>query len=126
MKALSVRQPWASAIMSGVKRVENRSRSTTHRGTLAIHAAKRDDAPGLPDDLPRGAVIGTVEVVACVRHEDSPAELRDDPYATGPWLWVLADPRPFPEPVSYRGMLGLFDVPDDLERFSDDVSRALG
>jgi hypothetical protein len=126
MKCLSVRQPWASAIISGVKRVENRSRRTSHRGRLAIHAAQRDDAPDLPADLPRGAVIGTVDVIDCVHIDDAPPELRDDPHATGPWLWVLDDPRPFAEPVSLRGMLGLFDVPDDLEQFADDVSRVLG
>jgi hypothetical protein len=41
MKALSLWQPWASAIAVGAKRVETRSWATAYRGPLAIHAAKR-------------------------------------------------------------------------------------
>lgn len=41
MRALSLWQPWASAIALGAKRVETRSWSTAYRGLVAIHAAKR-------------------------------------------------------------------------------------
>src|SRR5262245_33853273 len=41
MRALSLWQPWASAIALGAKRVETRDWSTRYRGPLAIHAAKR-------------------------------------------------------------------------------------
>ena len=38
MRCLTVRQPWAWAIVAGLKSIENRSRRTTHRGPLLIHA----------------------------------------------------------------------------------------
>lgn len=41
MKALTVWQPWASLVALGVKTIETRSWSTSYRGPLAIHAAKR-------------------------------------------------------------------------------------
>ena len=41
MKALSLWQPWASAIACGSKTIETRSWDTSYRGRLAIHAAKR-------------------------------------------------------------------------------------
>lgn len=41
MKAISLWQPWASAIAAGSKTVETRSWATNYRGPLAIHAAKR-------------------------------------------------------------------------------------
>jgi len=41
MKALSLWQPWATAIARGSKRVETRGWSTRYRGPIAIHAAKR-------------------------------------------------------------------------------------
>lgn len=41
MKAISLWQPWASAIALGAKRVETRSWATNYRGPIAIHAAKR-------------------------------------------------------------------------------------
>lgn len=40
MKALTIRQPWASLIAHGVKTIETRSWSTEYRGPLAIHAGR--------------------------------------------------------------------------------------
>ncbi len=54
MKALTIRQPWASLIAAGVKTIETRSWSTRYRGPLAIHAGKHkpqrdpDDGCGIP------------------------------------------------------------------------------
>ena len=67
MKALTIRQPWASLIVDGEKRVENRTWPTKYRGPLLIHAGKsrlevdRDQARRLPFS----AIIGQVEVVDC-------------------------------------------------------------
>lgn len=41
MKAISLWQPWSGFIALGLKRIETRSWSTSYRGPLAIHAAKR-------------------------------------------------------------------------------------
>jgi len=38
MKALSIKQPYASLIAMGIKDVENRSRRTLYRGRILIHA----------------------------------------------------------------------------------------
>lgn len=46
MYALTVKQPWASAIMAGLKRVENRTWRTDYRGPLAIHAGSSIDPAG--------------------------------------------------------------------------------
>lgn len=54
MMALSVRQPWASLIVAGIKRVENRTWTTDYRGPLLVHAsldgedADEVDDPRLP------------------------------------------------------------------------------
>jgi hypothetical protein len=71
MKALSVCQPWAWAIVHGIKTIENRSRPTRHRGPLVIHASKSrryskgdysELLPTLPpfDQLDFGALVGIV------------------------------------------------------------------
>lgn len=88
MKALTVRQPWATLIMANAKRIETRTRDTRHRGPLAIHAGTalpcrlgeivqygphwwierdhsglllRSDRPGWwPYRLPLGALLGSV------------------------------------------------------------------
>jgi hypothetical protein len=78
MKILSIRQPWASLIVSGIKDVENRIWATRYRGPMLVHASLRaDDISGadlvryygsfLPSDQPRGGVIGVVDIVGCVR-----------------------------------------------------------
>jgi len=81
--ALSVRQPWAWAILNG-KDIENRNWRRAYRGPIALHAAAgmtlteyREamafirlvapdlDLPGL-DMLDRGGIIGVVEITDCV------------------------------------------------------------
>jgi hypothetical protein len=124
MKALSVRQPWAWALIHGNKRIENRSRRIYHRGPLLIHASRslaefgrgRDHSrlmPQLPaiDDLAFGAIIGMVDVVDCIPI----TEMEPDPFAEGPWCWIVAKPRPV-VPVPWTGQVSLFDVPDRLIR----------
>ena len=118
--ALTVRQPWASAIMLG-KDVENRSWPTHHRGPLLVHAgtgAWTDDdvdhveallGVELPDELDVGVVLGVVEVVDCVRTSASPWAV------AGQWHWLLARPRQFHAPPLARGRLGLWRCELDPE-----------
>jgi hypothetical protein len=46
VKALTLHQPWATAIAEGIKTIETRSWSTSYRGPLAIHAGSKM-APGM-------------------------------------------------------------------------------
>lgn len=130
LTALTIHQPWAWAIFHG-KSVENRTWPTSYRGPLLIHAGKtrewydREDAAdwrewygvSLPgwDSLPKGAIVGRVTLVDCVRADPNRPFFAPGrgpcPWAEGPWLWVLADPVEFATPVPYRGAQGLFQVP---------------
>ena len=72
MIALSIHQPYAELIMSGKKKIEYRTRATFKRERIYIFAsyapgqAKAFARLGLqPDDLPRGVLLGTVEIVDC-------------------------------------------------------------
>lgn len=58
MKAITVRQPWAWAIIHGGKDVENRTRNLagSYRGPLAIHAGARWSDRGAESPLVRRAV----------------------------------------------------------------------
>lgn len=106
VKTLTVHQPWASLIMTGVKDVENRSQPTRHRGPLNIHAGLAVDPSewaGVLDEMPAGVILGTVNVVGCVR--DSTSEFAEP----GMWHWVLAGPRPLDVPVPAKGKLGLWN-----------------
>jgi hypothetical protein len=96
MKALSIHQPWAWAILHAGKNVENRSWPTRYRGPLLIHAsknratydqeAKRDWEAIYGIALPRleeltfGAVIGAVELVDC----QPVSRIDSSPWVEGP------------------------------------------
>lgn len=111
--AITIRQPWASLIMIGVKTVENRDWQADYRGTLVIHAGKGIDREAMREhghliggEYPAGAIIGVVDLVGCVRDSPSPWAVR------GQWHWLLANPRPC-VPVPVRGKLGLWRVSDE-------------
>lgn len=123
--ALSIRQPWAWAIINAGKDIENRDWSTKWRGPICIHAAKgiteaeyngfirtihtvsltRPFPPGerVPDQaaLQRGGIIGTAEIVDCVMESKSP-------WFFGRYGFVLANPKPV-EFIPCRGALGFFN-----------------
>lgn len=41
MKALTIKQPWASLIVEGIKDIENRTWKTKYRGRIYIHASQK-------------------------------------------------------------------------------------
>jgi ASCH domain len=126
--ALSVRQPFAWAIFHASMDIENRDWPTQQRGRVLIHAPaimRQEDystfqrachdpahwlnqaitqAGGLPqkEDLPRGGIVGEVEITDCVIEHPSP-------WFTGPYGFVLRNARMLPfKPLS--GALRFFDV----------------
>lgn len=112
--ALSVRQPWADLIRSGVKTLEVRTWTTAYRGPLVICASAAGSA-GV-----RGGVRALVQLAEILR-----ADVFSDAWTEASWLaaeaaagclidhhtylWRLEDVRPL-EFVSLKGRLGLFRV----------------
>lgn len=122
MKAISIRQPWAWAILHAGKNVENRTWSTKYRGPLVIHARKGYDRDGeiylrevmgldVPADLPRGGIVGMVEVMDCVTAPDQ--VWGSSEWFSGPYGWVFGSAMPLSF-APYRGKLGFMEVPDAL------------
>lgn len=148
MRGLTVRQPWAWAIIRGGKDVENRSRNLagSYRGPVAIQAGRVWDQGAMatlarlvphwntaskpgedpwahrPDGV-LGAIIGVVDLVDVHDYSDERCHRGDgveilpcspwaEPHA---WHLVLANPRPLASPIPWRGALGLWPVPADLE-----------
>jgi hypothetical protein len=151
MKAITIWQPWASLIACEAKKYETRSWATQYRGVIAIHAAaKRPSsiweaigcivdkvraALGIidPDDLPRGCIIATAELVGCWKmHRNSidgsrfiideagraitiyPPELEFGDWTTGRYAWELANVKMLPEPIPVKGMQRLWNWDGDL------------
>lgn len=104
-RALSIRQPHAEAIMRGVKKTEYRSRPTKIRGRILIYAslgrysedeeAEMMEDYGIDDvacdDLPRGVVIGTVDLHDC---EEGDWHLKEPERAK-----TMRKPNNHPQPV---------------------------
>lgn len=129
MKALSLWQPWASAMALGFKKNETRSWSTNYRGPLLIHAAKKvvqwpnvyiqalfDGIAFQPDDLPLGQVLCRVDLIDCKRilRHNRPSEGMErslGDYTPGRYMWITDNLHIFPS-FPFRGRQGLFDIPE--------------
>lgn len=129
MKILTVRQPWATAIMAGGKTIENRVWMPRQLGRIAIHAGATPDR-GAPARVPMptsprdfGAVLGTVMLVSahaehslsCHAHHCSENEWAMWGEALGidrpVYHWMLRDPAQLLTPIPARGQLGFWESP---------------
>jgi hypothetical protein len=119
LRALSIRQPWAHAILHLGKDVENRPMSRNYRGRILIQASltTTDDERaaarklGLDSDgLVRGAIVGDVEIIDCVRNSKRKWAIR------GQWHRILSNPRVLAKPIQFKGALGFIRVSDRMLR----------
>lgn len=137
MRCITLRQPWATLVAIGAKRLETRSwapRSLRPGDRLAIHASKGfprgaralcDDEPfasvlwragsGNWRELPLGCVIATVRfdkvlpTDALAGEGLSAEEYAFGNYAPGRFAWFLSDPQCVVPPVPAKGGLGLWN-----------------
>ena len=128
IKVISVRQPWAYLIVAGHKDIENRKWRTSYRGRLLIHASQAmepDDFPMqrqwietcgivIPEDLPRGAIVGsaTLAHVDCGNGYQGDGLACTSPWFEGPYGLHMSYPTAYPEPIPYRGQLGIYNGSD--------------
>lgn len=136
MKALSLTQPWATAIAIGIKQWETRSWAANYRGEVAIHASKgwsladrtfaqiEYEEGRLKEpcgNLPRGCVIAVATLTACRMTEEVVKEIGEveeiyGDYSDGRYAFKLENVRPLKVPVICKGALGFWSVDADLER----------
>lgn len=115
--ALTLRDPWASAVVDLGKRIENRTWTTPFRGEFAIHAGKSVDVSAdalavgerLEQRLPSGCVVAVARLVDVVRDSD------DEWAQEGLYHWVLDGVRRLAVPVPCVGRQSLFKLPLDVE-----------
>lgn len=139
MKALSIKQPWATLIAHGIKDIENRTWRTKFRGRIYIHSS------GVPVKTPpvllftdeqviaskdfwfgglvNSAIIGEVDIVDCVLNHTS-VWAEQMAYDVCPetgihilrkgqpyvWNWVLANPELYDKPIeNVKGKLSFWE-----------------
>lgn len=128
MKVLSLREPWASLILLGKKRIETRSWRTKYRGPLCLHASAAKinpkDAhmqellaliPGAP--MAYGKILCRCVLADCVpmdkaflrEMEKHPVERLCGEYAPGRFAWILESIEPLERSIPAKGMLGLWE-----------------
>lgn len=138
MRILTVRRPWAWAIVHGGKDVENRVRNLAggYRGLVAIHVGLAAPEPGearrasilalqkrraseldFTTGQTAGAILGVVDLVD-VHHADwcwDGVQVHCSRWAEGDDVYhlVLENPRPLREPMPLKGALGLRVLDDE-------------
>lgn len=141
MKALSIRQPWASLIAAGIKPIENRPWYTNYRGDILICAAlAKPNATALkeagatctqfgqvmPSQFPTGYALAIASLTGMIwmegdEHYTNHPTLREIPDSWAAWYdpasfgWILENIRPI-QPFPVKGKLGLFEVHYVLDR----------
>jgi hypothetical protein len=152
MKVISLLQPWATLVVIGAKKIETRSWNTKFTGPLLIHASankklaeeviykfpfnkvlvnhfNRVREPAI-EDLPFGAIIGSVDMVATFSTNDlltqktiskkekvwhlTDEELAFGDYSCDRYGWLLENAQQFAIPIPAKGSLSLwdYDLPD--------------
>ncbi len=138
MKALSIRAPWWWFILHGGKDIENRDLPTKFRGKIYVHASRFFNLGDITIDsqfaagIARGnghagaeftyrqlkesggCIVGTVDIVDCVKSSDSP-------WFFGDYGFVLANPVALKMPIPFKGALGFFEVPDEITSYPTDA-----
>lgn len=129
MKALSIKQPWASLIVHGIKDIENRTWATKHRGRIYVHSSgtffkdfeshmtkdrlwdlgKKITDKYVNSEKPTSEIIGEVSIVDCVINHPSVwaekteinADFEDNNAYVGKpiYNWVLANPVLYDQPI---------------------------
>lgn len=99
MRALTVQQPWAWAIIHGGKNVENRTQPWAYRGPLAIHAGARLSDRGIHD----------VRVASALR---AAGHIPDDRMGEPGWIDRNLGPLVAYVPLIFGAVVGLVDLVD--------------
>jgi len=144
MRAITLWQPWASAIAYGHKRIETRGWRPSEKvigecRPIAIHAAQRIDFGGVPNSVrgllaipsfPTGAIIAIADIRCVLPVEDAlerfgylEHERALGDFSEGRWGWVLSGIRRLTAPLFIGGRQGIWKVPDRYDETIADLAR---
>ena len=125
MKVLIIKEPWASLIMNGTKKIETRSWKTKYRGEIYIHASLSKAKITKPEvyelikdmNFKCGYIICKCNLVDCIYMTDEYVndmktnhyeEYICGHYEVGRYAWIVEDVKVI-EPIEAKGKLGLWN-----------------
>ena len=122
MKALTLKQPWATLISEGLKEYEFRSWNTNYRGKLLIHAGVSIDKEEIKKynyDYPKSRIVALVELIDCIKIDDKFNKMIKDKnsivYGSKDregYAWKLRLIKKIDDNKEIKGKLGLWNIED--------------
>ncbi len=120
MKALTIKEPWASLIVQGFKRYEFRSWKTNYRGKVLIHAGlSKENIEKFNNynlDISSGEIIGEAVITDCIFVDEKfDKELRKIDHVVygsahaGLYAFKLENVKKYDKKIKVKGKLGLWN-----------------
>lgn len=141
MKVVSIKEPFATLINNGFKKIETRSWKTNYRGELFIHASGKCLAKEFLTnnyvinlvkdmDMNYGNIICKCNLVDCVYMDENfinyikqnPQEYFVGEYKEGRYAWILDDIEPV-YPIPTKGKLNIWNYDGNYEVIRKTKSR---
>lgn len=135
MKVITIKEPFASLVADGIKKVETRSWETNYRGEIYIHAGltkvpEQDERiKKLITFLPSkkflyGHIIAKGKLVNCIYMdekfletiENNPIEKLCGHYEKGRYAWVIEDIQRLEHPILVKGKLGIWNYENNNQK----------
>ena len=122
MKALTIKEPWATVIINGYKKFEFRSWKTNYRGKILIHAGlsiEKDMLERFKEynlEYSKGLIIGEAELVDCIlvdeKFDEELRKTNQNVYGNNHinmYAWKLENIKKYKKPIKVKGKLGLWN-----------------
>lgn len=130
LKVISIKEPFASLIKEGIKKIETRSWKTNYRGDIYIHASLSMVRVGMKDermikilellsdyDMMYGKIICKAKLIDCIYMDEAFIEkIKKNEieyccgcYEVGRYAWVLDDIQVLDFPIVAKGKLGIWN-----------------
>jgi len=140
MKAVTIHEPFASAIVYGYKKYETRTRKTNYRGPLAIHASKKFNNDRFIEttmvpwnehiilplsrryngvgeaDFHKGVILAVVTLVDCIEMDSDLIDAQSDlerslgDWELGNYAYKLENIQLLKTPYKINGKQGLCNI----------------
>ena len=128
MKALTIKEPWASLIVQGFKKYEFRSWKTNYRGKLLIHAGlSKENINKFKDynlDISSGEIIGEAYITDCIlvdkKLDKKLRQIDKNIYGNdhvGLYAFKLERIKKYDKKIKVKGKLGLWNYNEKIQEY---------